>query len=351
MVNFIHYRKRKKKKLRPVLILIIILLIGWFYYTYTLNTPIKSQDPASSYIETQTFIVQPGWGSAKISKELKSAGLIRSAYIFQLHAWGHGIDSKLQIGEYALAVTSSIKEVAQILSRGSGQTKEVTLTFIEGWSNEDFAKYLSDQKIANSQDFYDIVKKKQAWWDDYRILDSKPRNLDLEGYLFPDTYRIFRDASLPDIVKKMLNNMENKITQDMRAEIKRQGKTIHEILTMASILEKEVKSDEERRHVADIFYKRLKVGIALQADSTVNYATGKSVARASASDLNVDSLYNTYRHRGLPPGPIAHPSLSSINAAIYPASNSYFYFLTTPDGEVVYNETFKEHVEDKNRYY
>jgi len=187
--------------------------------------------------------------------------------------------------------------------------------------------------------------------DEYSILASKPRNLDLEGYLFPDTYRIFRDASVTDVVKKMLGNLEAKLTPQMKKDITDSGKTIHEVLTLASIVEKEVSSDKDRKLVADIFYKRLKAGIALQADSTVNYVTGKSVSRASASDLEVESLYNTYQHRGLPPGPISNPSLSSIISAIYPTPNTYLYFLTTPSGEVIYNETFEGHVEDKNRYY
>jgi len=207
MTNFIHHRKRRSKKPKILLILVLVGFIAWFYYFYTLTTPLKAQDPKSSFIETQTFAVQPGWGSTKISEELKTAGLIRNEYVFQLHVWRRGVDSKLQIGEYALSPTSNIKELAQILTRGSGESREITLTFIEGWSNDDFANYLSEIKIADPKDFFDTVGKKAAWWDEYRILDSKPRNLDLEGYLFPDTYRIFRDASLTDIVKKMLDNL------------------------------------------------------------------------------------------------------------------------------------------------
>jgi len=150
-------------------LLTCIILIGWFYYSYTLNTPLKSQDPKSSFIETQTFAVQPGWGSTKISEELKAAGLIRNEYVFQLHVWRHGVDSKLQIGEYALSPTNNIKEIAQILSRGSGESREITLTFIEGWSNDDFANYLSEVKIADPKDFFGIVSKKADWWDNYRV--------------------------------------------------------------------------------------------------------------------------------------------------------------------------------------
>ena len=189
------------------------------------------------------------------------------------------------------------------------------------------------------------------WWDDYDFLLSKPRNLDLEGYLFPDTYRIFRDASIKDVVQRTLNNFDQKLTPELRNEIERQGKTIHDIITLASILEKEVSTDYDRAMVADIFYKRIKIGMPLQADSTVNYVTGKSESRSTIIDTKTDDPYNTYKYKGLPPGPICNPSLSAIKAAIYPKANNYYYFLTTPDGQVIYSQTHDQHVAAKAKYY
>lgn len=344
MVNFIAVPK-KKKKFRPLLLLILLLLVGWIYYSYSLNAPVSNQSAV------EKFIVESGWGSSQIGQQLAASGLIRNAYIFQLYVWQNGIVTKLQSGEYFLDKNLSIKQIADILSRGSGETKELTLTFIEGWSNQDISAYLKDKGVIQAQEFFDVVQKKVSWWDEYDILESKPRDLDLEGYLFPDTYRVFRDASVTDVVRKMLDNLDAKLTSQIRVEIEKQGKTIHQVLTLASIVEKEVSSDKDRKIVAGIFNKRLEAGIALQADSTVNYVTGKSDARASAADLKIDSLYNTYKYRGLPPGPIANPSLSSIEAVVYSTPSPYFYFLTTPDGEVIYNIDFEGHVEDKNRYY
>src|SRR3989338_3273191 len=153
------------------------------------------------------------------------------------------------------------------------------------------------------------------------------------------------------MIEKILANLEKKLTPELRTEILRQGKTIHEVLTIASILEKEVSTDKDRAFVADIFYKRLVAGIPLQADSTVNYVSGKSVSRASSVDLQIDSPYNTYRVKGLPPGPIDNPGISAITAAVYPKSNSYYYFLTTPEGKVIYSVTHNEHVAAKAKYY
>ncbi len=346
MLNFVNYRRRRRSlKFKLFLVIVLLLAAGWGYYSYVVAAP-------KSHLTTpQTFNVPAGWGSTKISFELKNAGLIRNAYVFQLYIWLRGIDSKMQIGQYQLSPSLSIKDIAQILSRGTGSANEVSLTFIEGWTLRDFAQYLSDKHIASQQDFFDTVQKKVSWWDNYSILASKPRILDLEGYLFPDTYRVYKDASLPEIVQKMLDNLETKITSQLRSDITKQGRTIHEIFTMASILEKEVKTDVDRKLVADIFYRRLKAGVALQSDATVNYATGKSTARASAQDLQIDSLYNTYKYRGLPPGPIASAGLAAITAAVYPTPNQYFYFLTTPDGKVIYSKTFAEHVAAKNKYY
>ena len=241
--------------------------------------------------------------------------------------------------------------MVQILHRGAGTTKEKTLTFIEGWTNRQIAEYLSGQGFGTIQDFLSIVEKKSGWWDNYEVLFSRPKDRDLEGYLFPDTYRVYGDSAISDIIKKMLANLENKLTANLRLEIKSQDKTIHEILTLASILEKEVSTDYDRAMVADIFYKRIGVGMPLQADSTVNYVSGKSESRAAGIDLNIDNPYNTYKYNNLPPGPICNPGLSSIKAAVYPLKNNYWYFLTTPDGKVIYSETFEQHVAAKNKYY
>lgn len=347
MINFIGKKNQKRRTIKRFAVSIIILiLISWVYYLYCLNSPLAGDQL------TQEFIVESGWGSSDISYRLTDAGLVRNPYVFQMYVWLHRIDSRLQPGNYFLSKSQNIKEIAWILARGAGSTKEISLTFIEGWNNQQIADYLVEREmIAQPADLFAIVQKKAVWWDDYPVLASRPKNLDLEGYLFPDTYRVFRDATIADIVQKMVATLEEKITSEMRQEISRQHKTIHEIITLASILEKEVSTQKDRRLVADIFYKRLAAGMPLQSDATVNYATGKSVTRASLDDLSVESLYNTYKYKGLPPGPICNPGFEAIEAAVYPVANEYWYFLTTPNGEVIYSKTHDEHVAAKARYY
>lgn len=144
--------------------------------------------------------------------------------------------------------------------------------------------------------------------------------------------------------------MEKKYTPEMRDKTKELGFSIHEILTLSSIIEKEVSSDEDRAIVSGIFHKRLKVGMGLQSDATVNYATGKGETRPSYDDISVDSPYNTYKYRGLPPGPISNPSLSAIRAALAPKESPYLYFLTTEEGKVIYSRTYEEHIIAKRKY-
>ncbi len=148
----------------------------------------------------------------------------------------------------------------------------------------------------------------------------------------------------------MVENFALHYSGDMVKDTKNSGRDVHGIVTMASILEREVKSEKDRKLVADIFYRRIQHGMPLQADSTVNYSTGKSDLQAQAADLNIDSPYNTYNHTGLPPGPISNPGLVSLRAALYPEANPYWFFLTTPDGTVMYSRTFQEHVMNKLKY-
>ncbi|MBI4281601.1 endolytic transglycosylase MltG, partial [Candidatus Uhrbacteria bacterium] len=192
--------------------------------------------------------------------------------------------------------------------------------------------YLEKEDVAKTKEFLEKTK-------------------DLEGYLFPDTYRIFKDATVQEIVVKMRANFDRKVTSEMRSEIKKQKKTLDEILIMASMLEREVRSPEEMQIVSDIFWRRLAIGMPLQADSTINFVVGGKRPRATYDDLKIDSPYNTYKYRGLPPGPIGNPGLSAITAAIYSKKNDYWFFLTTEDdGHAVFAKTLDEHNRNRGKY-
>lgn len=234
--------------------------------------------------------------------------------------------------------------------------EEIDVTIIPGWTLRQVAASWVDDGLISEVDFlyenlgepahdYDRKNPPRLDWvkDNYPLLSAMPTGAIYEGYLMPDTYRVYQDAGLEEVLTKIFNNLENKITLEMREEIERQGKTFFEILTMASIVEKEAPDKENMAMVADIFWRRYDIGMALQSCATVNYVTGKYTPAISAEDKKIDSLYNTYMYPGLPPGPIANPSLTAIEATIYPTKNSYWYFMSGTDGQIHYAKDLEGH--------
>jgi UPF0755 protein len=235
---------------------------------------------------------------------------------------------------------------------------ELTLRIREGDSLAKLAIRLADQGVASSSDeilaywssdggWGSAVSTATAKW----IAKVKPADASLEGYLFPDTYRVFTDQALSQLTAKATAAMADAV-QVLLTDLPAipQGLDVHEVLTLASIVEREVATEADRRNVADVFLKRLDISMALQSDATVNYVTGKSVTQPTAADLAASSAYNTYQNRGLPPGPISNPSLSSIQAVLRSTSNPYYYFLSTTDGTTIFSRTGEEHSAAKQKY-
>ncbi|MFC1662857.1 endolytic transglycosylase MltG [Patescibacteria group bacterium] len=333
-----------------LIILIIILLIAVFFWL-AIRSVTKPHGNDNTAVD---FIVEQGWGVKRIATELLDEDFIESTFVFETYVWLEGASSELQAGNFNLQRNMSVQQIVNVLSGGQTISNERVVKFIEGWNSNEIATYLSEQGIMSAEEFLAAVNTSDSRdlipGKEYTLLGSKPASANLEGYLFPDTYRIFKDSSAASIIQRQLDALHDKISEDVMADIEASGNSFYEILIMASIIEKEVRTDRDREIAADIFWRRLEAGIALEADSTVNYITGKSTPAASADDLEVDSPYNTYLYRGLPPGPITNPSLSSIRAAIYPESNNYWYFLTKPDGTTVFSKNFEEHKENKSKY-
>ncbi len=244
--------------------------------------------------------------------------------------------------------------------------EEVSVTLIEGWGIKDIANYLEKEKLVSAKDFL-VLQDSYNLSDKFSIY-QKPKTADLEGFLYPDTYRIFKPESFnqkqtaEEIISKSLANFYKKFSPEMVQKAQTIGYTPYEVLVLASVVENEtgrnavspeskLRLDEERQIVAGIFLNRLKAKIPLQSDATINYITGKNDPAPLLEDLKIKSPYNTYLNPGLPPGPICSPSLSSINAVLNSKKTDYYYFLhKQPSGEPVYSKTFEEHVANKNRY-
>ncbi len=244
---------------------------------------------------------------------------------------------------------------------------ERSVRLLEGWTNVDMASYFEKESIWSSDEFLDLVgdysrqrnlSASIELEDKFDFLKDRPANKGLEGYLYPDTYRIFVDEAKPDeLIVRMLENFDKKLTPKMREDIASQGKTIYEIVTMASLIEKEAPinyatgDNKDAKIVSGIFWNRIKYGQALQSCASLAYILGVNKPQYSTADTQIESPYNTYKYRNLPPGPVSNPGILAIEAAIYPTNTNYNYFLT-PAGtkDMIYAATYEQHLINKNKY-
>ncbi len=310
--------------------------------------------------EMKIFLVEKGEGSRNIAMNLEKAGLITWSPLFRLYVLTKGISNNLQSGAYELKSSMAIPEIAQKMA--GGDTLKVKATIPEGFTLKDIEEMLAsklpeikfdrfsagNEAKASSSPF--AIARVEDFKNEFDFLADAPDAASLEGFLFPDTYHFSFTAGSQEVAGKMLDNFDTKLTPDLREEIKRQGKSIFDIVIMASLLEKEVKTLEDKKLAAGILWKRLKIKMPLQVDSTLNYITGKNKASASISDTKIDSPYNTYKYLGLPAGPISNPGLESIAASVYPESSGYLYYLSTTDGRTIFSKTLAEHNLAKAKY-
>lgn len=337
--------------------LVLFLFLSSLFYLKGINSTVGQG-------EEKTFVIKAGQSVDTIVDNLKQEKLIKSKFIFKFYVRLSGSQSSFQPGAYQLNPSMNIKEIVYEMTRKVFLKPEEKLTFIEGWNLNDYVNLIKKHSLSNADEFSNLVGRPRLdyrtpaagpypydYSQDFSFLLDKPRYYGLEGYLFPDTYRFFTDVSSDEMVRKMLNNFDRKLSSNLREDIKKQGKTIYEIVTMASIIEKEVQSSEDMKVVSGIFWDRIKNGQALESCATLAYILGVNKNQYSYEDTRIDSLYNTYINRGLPPGPIANPGFKAIEAAIYPAQTDYNYFLTDPaDGKTVFSRTYQEHLVNKNKY-
>ncbi len=327
-----------KKYIVVFVILILILVSSLAYGIYIPKD--------SEFSEEFVFMILKGERVTDISVRMEEEGIIRSAFLFNLQAIISGNYKNLQAGSYMVSPSMSTVDIINKIHRG--ETVQIRLTFIEGWISDQIADYLDGFDGFDGKKFIDLVDSYSKI--DQRILRDRPEGVNLEGYLFPDTYLFSYGMSEKEIIEAMISNLERKISEEEWSEMAKSGNSFFEILTMASIIEKEVRSYEEKRIVSGILWKRMEIGMPLQVDATIIYLTGKRTTRVSIEETRIDSPYNTYLNRGLPPGPISNPGIESIMAAIYPLPSDYLFYLSKPDGETVFSRNLEEHNIAKNKY-
>lgn len=338
--------KKMIKLFAAALSFLIISSAGAYFYIQK-----QTETPFNEFGFYKNFKISFGERAEKIAENLAYEGLIRNAFYFKIYVWGKNLAASIMAGEYYLSPAMSISQIAGILTGGKAVGREITVLIPEGLTSAESEKILVGENLINKGEFTEAIKKENLKkYPKYEFLGDKPASAGLEGYLFPDTYRFFKDAKTEDIVIKMLENFDKKFTKEMRLEAAKQGETIFEVLTLASIIQKEVSDSADMKIVAGVFKNRLSIGMALEADSTINFITGKKMPQAVLNDLKIDSAYNTYKYPGLPPGPISNPRLDAIKAAIWPEKTPYWYFLTAPDGKVIYSKTYEEHLKNKAKY-
>lgn len=298
----------------------------------------------------QNIEITEGEGVKEIGQKLEDAQLVKSKYYFDYYIWKTGSRGKIKAGKYELKGTMTIPEIVQVLSLGEIVSNEVRVTFPEGTSAQGMAEILT-QKGFDGNAFLADVKSGSGITANYAFLKDAPKNSNLEGFLFPDTYIFFKDAKPEEIADRMLQNFDEKLTPKMRQDIQSQGKNIFDVVTMASILEKEVRAADDMKIAGGIFWDRISAGMPLQSCATVAYVLGQEKKQYSIADTKTPSPYNTYLVKGLPPGPIDNPGMNSIIAAIYPTKTDYNYFLTDPaSGKTIFSKTLEEHAANKAKY-
>ncbi|MBD3238397.1 MAG: endolytic transglycosylase MltG [Candidatus Moranbacteria bacterium] len=335
------------KKIAQTLLVILILVSAVFYYFDRKMHGRKSHSPVE-----QEFVVTSGQGVNQISGRLQEQGLISNSLYFDLYIWRIGREEKIVTGAYTLRPNMTIPEIVDILTTGKNLApKDIKITIIEGWSNKKIAQYLTEKNILSAEEFKKETGAVEKYQEQYSFLqDLEPKKDTLEGFLFPDTYLIYPDSTPAMVISKFLNNFDKKLTDTMRQDIQASGHSIKEVVIMASIIEREVRDPKDQKIVSGLFWNRLQDRHPLQSCATINYILGNNKEKLSYEDTRIQSPYNTYLNKGLPPGPISNPGINALMAAIYPQESDYYYFLNKPDGEIIYSRTIDEHKVNKDKY-
>lgn len=333
----------KKLILLPPFIIITIVFVGALLWWKNASEPRDTRDSS-----THEFLITRGEPLQKIARRLEKEGLIKSDFAFRFYVQVKGYQTDIKAGDYRLSPNLSLQRMVMTLLKGPA---ELWVTYPEGLRREEIAlKTIKALEIKEQE--------QETFYREFLQATSGE-----EGYLFPDTYLFPRDVKAEKVAKKLRTTLNEKITDEMEKELEKNERTLQEALVLASIVERETNTNEERPVVAGILLRRLEIGMPLQVDATLQYITGsarcaKKVVLADCDwwkppfieDKKLNSPYNTYLNQGLPPFPIASPGFSAIKAAIYPTNSDYLFYLHGKDGKIRYGETIDQHNENIRKY-
>lgn len=344
---------RRSTRQLVVILSVIFLTLAIVYVTQRII--VHYLDSGSTETgRTVYFVVERDESIDSIAERLKDDELIRSPGYFRFRVRLDGSGNQIVAGRYRLDTAMSTSQIINtITSEDAALAQEVAVQFIEGWRTEQYAEAVVEAGLNITVDEFIAATQDPKWNDDFDVLHTRPSGVALEGYLFPDTYNLRMDATADDVIERLLTTFEERVTPEMIADADRLGMTLHQVMTIASIIEREAALPRERATISSVYYNRLADGMPLQADPTVQYQFGTPAnwwPEVTPTDLQQDGSYNTYLNPSIPPGPICNPSLASIQAALNPSQTDYRFFVATGDGSHAFANTFEEHEQNIEKY-
>jgi len=337
--SLIKYIKSNKAQALFLIAIFLVLIIAiWF------KISLSPKDPSNK--AAVEFEVKKGETAQELALNLQSKGLIKNDTIFILYAKIKGLDIKIKSGRYYLSPSMTVGEILNKLIDEKNSINDVRVTIPEGSTLKDIANILKDKGLINDTAEFISYAKAQNFKDKYDFLKDFPQDATLEGFLFPDTYFLPKDRSVEFYIDVFLKQFEKIYKTELSGilEEKYPKYSIYQIVTLASIVEKEAKLESERPIIAAVFYNRLEKGMPLQSCATIEFLLDEHKEKLSFDDLKINSPYNTYKNTGLPPGPIGAPGLSSLLATISPANVDYLYFVAKGDGSHIFTKTYADHL-------
>ncbi|MGI6584409.1 MAG: endolytic transglycosylase MltG [Lutisporaceae bacterium] len=337
---------RKKARFSILRFLLFCLLItaasAYMYYNNGLDALNKIEANAKE------IVIPKGSTVKSISKILKDENMIKDSFVFELYCKINEKSDKIKAGKYRISNSMEVPEIVEVLVSGKALIDTVRFTIPEGYNLAQIVDKINSLGVVSSESINEALK---AGRYEYEFIEQIPdRENKLEGYLFPDTYEIYMDTTAEAIIKKLLGRFDDVFTEEFRKRAEELNMSIDQVVTLASIIEREAKLDSERKLISGVFHNRLKRKMLLQSCATVQYLLKEPKEELLYEDLEIDSPYNTYKYPGLPPGPIASPGLAAIEAALYPEDTDLLYFFALDDGSHVFSKTYNEHINAQNKY-
>ena len=335
----------KKHFIKSSLFIITCILVLFFHTSVNLSLTCQ---------EECNFSITKGENLRSIANRLRSEEYISSSILFQFYVKTKGLEKNIKAGDYQFISPLTITKITEIITNGKLTENNNSFLILEGETILEIEENLKEKGLIDSSSSLkdwkigDFLEKRYL-----DIFSEFPPNTSLEGYLFPDSYSLPQGLEEKEILSIFINNFVSKTENDLFFDIKEQKRSFYEILTTASLLEKEVREETDKRMVADIIWRRLDTNFPLQIDATICYAEFQSFKKCSLNRelFELDSPYNTYLYKGLPPTPINNPGIGSMQAALNPLANDYWYYMTDREtGKTIFSETFEEHLEAREKY-